>query len=618
MGQNAAAGEFYGPVVQAGSVNGGVHVHSGTPVVSGYRSQVERIAPRELNDRDRELAELAEFCGDGAGSYLWLRAAAWSGKSALLSTFVLDPPPGVRVVSFFVTASFGPHSDRRAFVDNVLEQLWAMMGVPPASHLTEFTRETHLLSLLAEAARQCEARGERLVVVVDGLDEDRGRHSHSIAALLPEQPPHGMRVIVSSRPNPPLPDDVAERHPLRDSEIIRPLQPYAKAEAVRVVMEGDLQRLMQGSRAEQELLGLLTAAGGGLSTPDLAELIGVSEWQIDKYLGTSAGRSFVRRGGDSSDGHDMYLLAHEQLQSTARLMLGPKIEGYRARLHEWAADYARKGWPESTPDYLFRGYFAMLADAGLTERMIACATDPGRHRRMLARTGGDGASIAEIIATQDHLLVAENPDLIALARLAVHRSHLHRGNSRIPHSLPAGWVRVGLYERGLAMIEAIPDPARRMDAVLAAHRVCRAGDQPDRAADLLDQAEQIAVGFNQFFGARPIRALAEACATAGEFDRARRIVELVENRTEKARVLATLAARAAESGERGQARLFFDEAEEMLVSDSNDWRHDALSAAAVAARRINDHARSGELLDEAEDLLLTTRFKMIGASAGRS
>ncbi|UQS26629.1 hypothetical protein L1857_29405 [Amycolatopsis thermalba] len=603
MEQNAAAGEFHGPVVQAGSVHGGVYVHSGTPVVTGYRSQVERIAPKELNDRDRELDELAEFCVHGATSYLWLRARAWSGKSALLSTFVLNPPSGVRVVSFFVTASFGPHSDRRAFVDNVLEQLWAMMEVPPASHLTEFTRDTHLLALLTEAARQCEVRGERLVLVVDGLDEDRGRESRSIAALLPEQPRHGMRVIVSSRPNPPLPKDVAERHPLRAPEIIRPLQPSAKAEAVRVVMEGDLQHLMRGSRVEQDLLGLLTAAGGGLSTPDLAELIGVSEWAIDNHLGTSAGRSFTRRGSVSSGGHDVYLLAHERLQTTARSMLGPKLEEYRSRLHEWAARYARQQWPENTPDYLFRGYFAMLSEAGLTERMIACATDPGRHRRMLARTGGDGASLAEIIATQDCLLAAENPDLIALTRLAVHRSHLHRGSSRIPHTIPAGWIRVGQYERALAMIEAIPDPARRIDAVLAAHRVCRAGGQPDRAAHLLDRAERIAGGLNQYFSARPIRALAEACAMAGDFDRARRTVDLVESRTEKAQALAALAAQAAESEEHELARSLFGLAEEMLVSDTNDWRYEALSAAAVAALKVGERVRSEELLDEAENLL---------------
>jgi hypothetical protein len=35
---------------------------------------------------------------------VWWQAQAWAGKSALLSTFVLHPPAGVRVVAFFITA----------------------------------------------------------------------------------------------------------------------------------------------------------------------------------------------------------------------------------------------------------------------------------------------------------------------------------------------------------------------------------------------------------------------------------------------------------------------------------------------------------------------------------
>ena len=48
--------------------------------------------------------------------------------------------------------------------------------------------------------------GGRLVLVVDGLDEDRGvttgPDAHSIAGLLPADPPAGMRVIVAGRPEP--------------------------------------------------------------------------------------------------------------------------------------------------------------------------------------------------------------------------------------------------------------------------------------------------------------------------------------------------------------------------------------------------------------------------------
>jgi hypothetical protein len=103
------------------------------PVRTYYQEQVERIAPPDLIGRERELAELAEFCTTqqpGSPSYMWWRAKAWSGKTALMSWFVLHPPPGIWIVSFFVTARFYSLNDRAAFIDNLMEQLLALLGKP--------------------------------------------------------------------------------------------------------------------------------------------------------------------------------------------------------------------------------------------------------------------------------------------------------------------------------------------------------------------------------------------------------------------------------------------------------------------------------------------------------
>jgi hypothetical protein len=187
------------------------------PVVrSAYLEQVRRIAPTELKDRDAELAELAAFCtGDPEYAYAWWRGPAWAGKSALISWFALHPPPGVRIVSFFVTARHHRQNDRKAFVDNVLLQLAELLeyrGLPAG--LTDSTQDSHMASMLAAAAAACLQSGERLVLLVDGLDEDRGvtvvPESYSVAAILPRRPPAGLRVVVSSRPDPPLPVDVAD------------------------------------------------------------------------------------------------------------------------------------------------------------------------------------------------------------------------------------------------------------------------------------------------------------------------------------------------------------------------------------------------------------------------
>ena len=95
---------------------------------SAYLQQVKRIAPPELIGRETELAELAAFCLDpDRGPYVWWQAEAWAGKSALLSTFVMPPPPElqgrVRIVSFFITARLAAQDTREAFVQVMLEQL---------------------------------------------------------------------------------------------------------------------------------------------------------------------------------------------------------------------------------------------------------------------------------------------------------------------------------------------------------------------------------------------------------------------------------------------------------------------------------------------------------------
>src|SRR5262249_36556548 len=162
-------------LVQIQSVEGNVTVQATQGVRSAYLEQVRRIAPPDLRDRDGELAELAAFCTEPRqGPSAWWRAPAWAGKSALMSWFVLHHPPNLRGVSFFVTARVRGQSDRMAFVDVVSEQLAELLGQSSPAFLPEATRETHLLRMLAEAAKACQQRGQHLILLVDGLDEDQG------------------------------------------------------------------------------------------------------------------------------------------------------------------------------------------------------------------------------------------------------------------------------------------------------------------------------------------------------------------------------------------------------------------------------------------------------------
>ncbi len=495
---NQVDGDVGGPVVQVGVVHGDLHVNAGKQVRTRYRQQVlQRIAPPRLLERETELAELAEFCTspESVGAYRWWRAGAWSGKSALMSWFALNPPDGVELVSFFVTARLAGQNDRSAFIDNVMEQLLALLGEDLPAFLTDTTREAHLLGLLQDAADACRRRGDTFVLLIDGLDEDRGAgidpDAHSIAALLPAQPPAGMRVIVAGRPNPPVPSDVPAHHPLRDPAIVRTLEPSPHALSARAEMQRELKRLLRGTPVEQGLLGLVTAAGGGLTAADLAALTGESEWEIEDHLATVAGRSFTKREGTEAP---VYLLGHEELQLAAIMMLGPaRLDRHRDTLHSWADEHRALGWPETTPRYLLRGYFTMLTAAAELPRMVACATDLARHDRMLDVSGGDALALAEITTTQNVIVAQATPDLVAMTRLAIHRDHLADRNSHIPPKLPELWARLGQINRAESIASSIVEPADRVFALAAVARTAEARGETMRAAEIFAAAEAVAV-----------------------------------------------------------------------------------------------------------------------------
>src|SRR4029453_4754696 len=125
-----------------------------------------------------------------------------------------------------------------------------ILGKSLPAFQTAAAQERMYWSLLEQAADRCRQAGQRLILVVDGLDEDRGatpgRDGRSIAALLPASPPAGMRIIVAGRPDPPLPLDVPAGHPLRDPDIVWPLRRSDRASAVRADMGADLARLREG------------------------------------------------------------------------------------------------------------------------------------------------------------------------------------------------------------------------------------------------------------------------------------------------------------------------------------------------------------------------------------
>ncbi|WP_406841870.1 tetratricopeptide repeat protein (plasmid) [Streptomyces sp. AHU1] len=582
-------------------------------VRSAYHELVLCIAPPELLGRSAELAALAEFCTDPDGrSHLWWRSQAWAGKSALLSWFVLNPPPRIRVVSFFITARFAGQSDWLAFTDVVMEQIAEVLRQPLPAYLPYATRAAHLRRMLAEAALYCRERGERLVLVVDGLDEDRGvtadPDSYSIAGLLPAEPPHGMRVVVSGRLNPPLPRDVAADHPLHDVGSVRTLRPSEHARVARNDMERDLKRLLNGTLLEQSLLGLITSAGGGLTGADLSALTGEPVWRIKDHLHAMAGRSFVAQASGWRPGTESlaYVLGHEEIQESARQHLEDAgMARYRQRLLAWADRHRSEGWPTGTPEYLLRGYFSMLRETKDLRRLVACATDRRRHDRLADVTGGDTAALNEVNSAYEALLAHDPDNLTTLAGLALYRSGIERRNANVPVGLPSVRTVLGQSLRALASAQSIPDPERRMQALLGMAEPLTAAGNMEHVEALVDSVEDAESQLQLLFCVIAcFGKMGQQAAVRSMLDRAASLITSFNDVERQLTSLVTLVEKATDAGEDGEALRWAEHAVRVCQGCLRQEAHRAAyarasayagdwHAAEAAARSIDDENEQG-------------------------
>ena len=480
---------------------------------SNYRYQVESLAAAEFRGRTQELARMAEFCTARAAAdsaedayWRWL-APAWAGKTALMAQFVLEPPAGIDVVSFFITSRLNRQNDREAYCEVVHRQFYALLGEEEPA-VTEHTREESLLAAMDRAAALCESRGRRLVLVVDGLDEDcgvlAGPGSHSIAALLPRSPRHGMRVMVAGRPHPPVPDDVVPTHPLRRDAVDRWLAPSPYAEAVRREAEDSLIRMLQAGGLARQLLGLVTAAGGGLTAADLAHLADTRPRLVEKELSTVTGRAFrVRRPHWSSpDAHGpvpgVYVLAHEEIRAGAvELLTEEELAANRERLHEWADRFQARRWPPRTPEYLLRGYGQLLRAQGDTRRLVRLARDAHRHTRLWQRSGSDLDGLAELSAAFEDLVAGGGGDPAEVADafvLAVRRDALLARSESLPDALIAVWAGLGRMRRAVSLARARQSEVACLRALVEVVRVLVANGELRRATEVADEAVQLAGG----------------------------------------------------------------------------------------------------------------------------
>lgn len=325
-----------------------------------YMATVDDLAPGLLVGRERELAELAAFA-TGAEGYRWVVGESCWGKTALLAQFVRACPADVDVVAYFLRDQFND-ADSGRFLLRINEQLSYLLGEderePPSSDPGHtFT------GLWAEAAARAERMNRHLLLVVDGLNEDRSAELGlpSVGSLLPRRARGHAHVLVSSRFD-ELPPYTPFDHPL---QYVAPIElkrsPNAEQAALRLGLE--LKQLLAGGDVRsQALLGLLGAAGGPLSIDDLTELVRLAD-HTERRLGVAESVKRIR-GVIKADRSQprRYAFAHPSLSEKVEEQLGAReLRKWRDWLHDWAMNHAEDGWSAtSTPRFLFDAYPALI------------------------------------------------------------------------------------------------------------------------------------------------------------------------------------------------------------------------------------------------------------------
>ena len=604
----------------AGRLADVVPAEPGQLLRSAYLEQVHDIAPDALVGRDSELVEWAEFCA-GTDPYAWWQAGPWAGKSALASWFVTHPPVGVDIISFFITGRLVGQADSDAFLDAMIEQLNALgPATGGGSPSVAGPRVGVWLSLMAGAVALAEEGARRLVVVVDGLDEDdvgaaplRGRPS--IASMLPRRPPPGARFIITSRPDPGLPDDVPSGHPLRTCTP-RHLPVSWVAEDVEKRAKLELQDLLTGDQTAIDVVGYIAGSGGGLTGSDRSALTGAPPRKLDPILRGVFGRSLrtrvtaYSRDAQANPATRVYLFAHETLRVTAEAQLGTELARYREEIHGWIRSYASRGWPDVTPSYAIRGYLRLLTATSDGGRLSALARDSRRHAFLLRATGNDYAVLTEIRNAQ-RLIAAQNaPDLRALVELAVYRHAISIRNQSIPVGLPAAWARLAHWDHAEALARTITDPDTQAQALVElAIASAQVGD--------LDRGEGLALTLaNPCDRAQALAELATTAAQAGNADRASRLAADAEalartltDPDDQVQALAGVAIASAQVGDpdRGEALA------RTIVNPYTQAR--ALAELAAAAAQAGNAGRASRLAADAETLARTLTDPEIQAQA---
>ena len=383
-------------------------------VVADHIEVVRDLAPDPLEDREREIAELTAFVHGAPDAWYAMEAGMISGKTALMSSFALNPPSDVHIVSFFIRRMGGDGNDWRSFSFVAGAQLAEILGDEYTERVSEpASQNTEFRQLLRRAASACQSdkNPRPLVLVIDGVDEDSYYEdpdtpgAKSILSLLPRHLPEGVKLVTASRPNPRMPEDIV----CNSSRVIVSLKPSPIAQ--EKINQKDIETFFKSDLAV-DIGAFLAACGGSLTVDELRQLIArrrgldnVPSRDVKACVDHSPGRMLMRVNVGFGDREiPSYTLGHDAVLRAVLRELAPGLFGendgvdesawwaqirdevlspYREVVLKWVVNRAGEGWGRVTPNY-------MLGDACfdiMLSHDVLVVLNVGRYREVQRRFG---------------------------------------------------------------------------------------------------------------------------------------------------------------------------------------------------------------------------------------
>lgn len=184
----------------------------------------ERARHGTILGRDQVFETVLGWIDESPKGWILVKGGPGTGKSAILAALLdrFEAASGPELVPHhFLRRGQGNWDEPDAVLRNLSARLERICGpaVPPSAPGME-----RLYSLLVEAAAQMAERGQRLVLVVDGLDEAAvpAGETAGLSRFLPATLPDGMFVLCASRPNYPHLGWLEQRPGLRVVDLDQP------------------------------------------------------------------------------------------------------------------------------------------------------------------------------------------------------------------------------------------------------------------------------------------------------------------------------------------------------------------------------------------------------------